>query len=438
MNQRSALLIGILFTITIQVHAQTRKVLFEEVNNRPDTIIGQWVIGNKNMIVDSNSQIASAAQIKPGSLAVTEYFEVGSKAYVTRMQPYPVQASEINDGPYVNWIDAKTAEIITIVKGKVSRQRIQELTQPRVIEQLTPRVKSLTLDPAPPSSPKSEWEQPSRLMAISDLEGNYLNAVRFLENNKVIDNQGRWIWGDGHLVLVGDLVDRGKSVTELMWLIHRLENEAIKAGGRVHYVLGNHEAMVMGGDLRYIHPKYLFTSTRIGITYDQLHGPNTEIGRWWRSKNGVTRVGDLLFVHGGYSPKLDAAKLEIEQLNRLIRNGLPPRKTIGATPATNPVGDMHGPFWYRGYFPQHAAAWGGLATPDQLKQILNRHNAKHVVIGHTVVDQVGPIDESGFVLGIDVKWADPEKCEGLLQEKGVLYRVLMNGQRQRLFPANRK
>lgn len=438
MNQRSALLIGILFTITIQVHAQTRKVLFEEVNNRPDTIIGQWVIGNKNMIVDSNSQIASAAQIKPGSLAVTEYFEVGSKTYVTRMQPYPAQASEINDGPYVNWIDAKTAEIITIVKGKVSRQRIQELTQPRVIEQLTPRVKSLTLDPAPPSSPKSEWEQPSRLMAISDLEGNYLNAVRFLENNKVIDNQGRWIWGDGHLVLVGDLVDRGKSVTELMWLIHRLENEAIKAGGRVHYVLGNHEAMVMGGDLRYIHPKYLFTSTRIGITYDQLHGPNTEIGRWWRSKNGVTRVGDLLFVHGGYSPKLDAAKLEIEQLNRLIRNGLPPRKTIGTTPATNPVGDMHGPFWYRGYFPQHAAAWGGLATPDQLKQILNRHNAKHVVIGHTVVDQVGPIDESGFVLGIDVKWADPEKCEGLLQEKGVLYRVLMNGQRQRLFPANRK
>ena len=438
MNQRSALLIGILFTITIQVHAQTRKVLFEEVNNRPDTIIGQWVIGNKNMIVDSNSQIASAAQIKPGSLAVTEYFEVGSKTYVTRMQPYPAQASEINDGPYVNWIDAKTAEIITIVKGKVSRQRIQELTQPRVIEQLTPRVKSLTLDPAPPSSPKSEWEQPSRLMAISDLEGNYLNAVRFLENNKVIDNQGRWIWGDGHLVLVGDLVDRGKSVTELMWLIHRLENEAIKAGGRVHYVLGNHEAMVMGGDLRYIHPKYLFTSTRIGITYDQLHGPNTEIGRWWRSKNGVTRVGDLLFVHGGYSPKLDAAKFEIEQLNRLIRNGLPPRKTIGATPATNPVGDMHGPFWYRGYFPQHAAAWGGLATPDQLKQILNRHNAKHVVIGHTVVDQVGPIDESGFVLGIDVKWADSEKCEGLLQEKGVLYRVLMNGQRQRLFPANRK
>ncbi|MDC0311330.1 metallophosphoesterase [bacterium] len=438
MNQKSALLIGILFAVTIQVQAQSRKILFEEVKNRPATTTGQWVIGDKNMTVDGNSQIASAETIKPGSLAVTEYFEAGGKNVVTRMQPYPIQASEISDGPYVNWIDPQTAEIITIVNGKLSRQRIEKITEPRVIKNLTPRVQALTLNPAPPSPPKSEWNQPSRLMAISDLEGNYLNTVRFLENNKVIDQQGHWIWGEGHLVLVGDLVDRGQSVTELMWLFHRLELEAIAAGGRVHYVLGNHEAMVMGGDLRYIHPKYVFTSTRIGIAYDQLHGPDTEIGRWWRSKNGVTRVGDLLFVHGGYSPKLDAAKLEMNQLNQLIRNGLPPRKSVGATPATNPVGDMHGPFWYRGYFPQHAAAWDGLATPAQLKQILNRHNAKHVVIGHTVVDQVGPIDDSGFVLGIDVKWADSKKCEGLLQENGILYRVLMNGQRERLFPDKSK
>lgn len=438
MNQKSALLVGILLALTIQVQAQSRQILFEEVKNRPAATIGEWVIGDKNMIVNGNSQIASAAAIKPGSLAVTEYFETGGKNFVTRMQPYPIQASEINDGPYVNWIDPQTAEIITIVNGKISRQQIEKITEPRVIKSLTPRVPSLTLTSAPPSPPKSEWAQPSRLMAISDLEGNYLNAVRFLQNNKVIDQQGHWIWGEGHLVLVGDLVDRGQSVTELMWLIHRLEKEAIAAGGHVHYVLGNHEAMVMGGDLRYIHPKYLFTSTRIGVTYDQLHGPNTEIGRWWRSKNGVTRVGDLLFVHGGYSPKLDAAKLEMEQLNQLIRDGLPPRQSAGATPATNPVGDMHGPFWYRGYFPQHAGAWGGLATPAQLKQILTRHNAKHVVIGHTVVDHVGPIDESGFVLGIDVKWADSKKCEGLLQENGTLYRVLMDGQRQRIFPDLKK
>jgi hypothetical protein len=37
-----------------------------------------------------------------------------------------------------------------------------------------------------------------------------------------------------------------------------------------------------------------------------------------------------------------------------------------------------------------------------------------------------------------VKWADSKKCEGLLQENGILYRVLINGQRQRLFPDNAK
>ena len=187
MNQKTALLIGILLTVTIQVQAQNRKVLFEEVKKRPITIAGEWLIGNKNMIVDSNSQIASASEIKTGSLAVTEYLEVGDKIYVTRMQPYPIRASEINDGPYVNWLDPQTAEIITIVNGKTSRLQIEKITEPRVIKQLTPRVQSLTLDPASPSPSKSEWEQPSRLMAISDLEGNYLNTVRFLENNKVID-----------------------------------------------------------------------------------------------------------------------------------------------------------------------------------------------------------------------------------------------------------
>ena len=79
---------------------------------------------------------SSAEAIKPGSLAVTEYFEAGGKNVVTRMQPYPIQASEISDGPYVNWLDPQTAEIITIVNGKLSRQRIEKITEPRVIKSL--------------------------------------------------------------------------------------------------------------------------------------------------------------------------------------------------------------------------------------------------------------------------------------------------------------
>ena len=89
MNHKSALLIGILFTFTIQVQAQSRKILFEEVKSRPALTTGKWVIGDQNMIVDGNSQITSAEAIKSGSLAVTEYFTDGGKNFVTRMPAVP-------------------------------------------------------------------------------------------------------------------------------------------------------------------------------------------------------------------------------------------------------------------------------------------------------------------------------------------------------------
>jgi hypothetical protein len=411
---------------------QQRQILIEEIQKKPENLIGDWVIGGKKLTTDESSKIGSSELADIGSLIVVEYVVKDNQAHITQMQPQPFKAASITDGPYVNWIDPTTVEVITINQGKLKRQVITDITEPRELKNLTPLVKTVTLDPKPPTPPKSQWDAPQRLLAISDLEGNYLHALRFLQNNHVLDEDGHWDWGNGHLVLVGDLVDRGQSVAEVMWLMRRLEREAESAGGRVHYVLGNHEAMVMAGDLRYIHLKYHFTSTRIGMSYDQLHGPKSEIGRWWRSRNGVTCVGNLLFVHGGYSPELDQANLDMDELNQLIRAGLPPARPTGKTAATNPVGHQHGPFWYRGYFQQHAADWGGLASQKEIARILDRHKAKHIVIGHTVVDEVGPIDEFGTVIGIDVKWADSTKCQGLLQEDGKLYRLTMTGEREEI------
>jgi hypothetical protein len=270
-------------------------------------------------------------------------------------------------------------------------------------------------------------------LAISDLEGNYNNALRFLQNNNVLDEDGHWDWGNGHLVLIGDLVDRGSMVTELMWMIRRLEREAETAGGRVHYVLGNHEAMVMAGDLRYIVDKYRFVTHRMGLSYDRLYAPDTEIGRWWRTKNGIMKIGDMLFVHAGYSPMLDQYGLDIDSLNQRIRAALPPTfASDGSNPAADPVGHIHGPLWYRGYFEQHGAEWGGQATPEQIRKMLTRHHANHIVIGHTVVDEVGPIDPAGQVIGIDVKWASSKAGEGLLVEDGKLWRLNIRAEREEI------
>ena len=81
---------------------------------------------------------------------------------------------------------------------------------------------------------------PDKLIAISDIEGNFENGVKFffMDGN---DTNYNWIFGNGHLVIAGDLVDRGKYVTQCLWLTYYLEREAEKSGGKVHYLLGNHE-----------------------------------------------------------------------------------------------------------------------------------------------------------------------------------------------------
>ena len=42
-------------------------------------------------------------------------------------------------------------------------------------------------------------------------------------------------------------------VNEILWFVYDLEGQAKEKGGRVHYLLGNHEYMVLYNDLRYIH-----------------------------------------------------------------------------------------------------------------------------------------------------------------------------------------
>jgi hypothetical protein len=86
--------------------------------------------------------------------------------------------------------------------------------------------------------------------------------------------------------------------------------------------------------------------------------------------------------------------------------------------------------WYRGHFDAYAAGWGGKPTDEQLDAILERNGVKHIVIGHTVVEDIGWLDAKKRVLGIDVKWSKPGEGEGLLVEDGVIHAVDMTGKKR--------
>jgi Calcineurin-like phosphoesterase len=107
---------------------------------------------------------------------------------------------------------------------------------------------------APVTWAQDEWRFTGveRVVAVSDIHGAYTAFERILERANLIDSAGAWIGDRTHLVVVGDVLDRGPDSRQALDLIMRLEREALAAGGRLHFVLGNHEVMNMTGDLRYV------------------------------------------------------------------------------------------------------------------------------------------------------------------------------------------
>jgi hypothetical protein len=65
--------------------------------------------------------------------------------------------------------------------------------------------------PAPTATPV-HYTDNQPIFAISDLEGNYKAFRDMLVASKIVDQQLNWSFGKGHLVLIGDMVDRGDSI----------------------------------------------------------------------------------------------------------------------------------------------------------------------------------------------------------------------------------
>jgi hypothetical protein len=87
---------------------------------------------------------------------------------------------------------------------------------------------------------------------VGDVHGSPGNLIPILKSSGLLDGNLAWTGGASHLVLNGDLIDKGPSDRGVLDLARRLQSEAEVAGGRVHVVLGNHEAMNLDGNLRYV------------------------------------------------------------------------------------------------------------------------------------------------------------------------------------------
>jgi hypothetical protein len=191
---------------------------------------------------------------------------------------------------------------------------------------------------------------PARVVAIGDVHGAFTEFVTILQRTGLVDGKRRWSGGSATFVQIGDLLDRGPRTRECLDLVMDLEKQAPKAGGAVIPLLGNHEAMNVMGDVRYVTPEIYrtfatsrseeirgkafqdyvtFLSAHVGhvhsflvpaddatrkkwmdehppgyFEYRDAFGPDGKYGRWIRRHQTIVQIGDGLFVHGGLNPAL--------------------------------------------------------------------------------------------------------------------------------------
>jgi hypothetical protein len=265
------------------------------------------------------------------------------------------------------------------------------------------------------------------LSAISDIHGEYEKYIVLLKASKVIDDNLNWIFGKGHLVVLGDAFDRGDKVTEILWHLYGLEKQAEKAGGMVHVILGNHELMTFGKDETYLNDKYRKVEELLQVKYSDLFSSNSVLGSWLRSKPIVITINDILFVHAGISIEMVNRKLRIEQINRGFSDLLAGKEIKSDDEYEKLIflNDDNGPIWYRGYFRDQDF------SENRLDSILTFYRTSHIVVGHTHCEGINPIFKNK-IFGIDAGISNNEPGQMLIYKNGIFYAGLSTGVRIKL------
>jgi hypothetical protein len=204
--------------------------------------------------------------------------------------------------------------------------------------------------------------RPERIVAIADLHGDADAFVALLRLAGLVDEGRHWSGGRATLVQTGDVLDRGVQVREIVDLLSALEKEAAAAGGEAIALMGNHEAMNALGILRDVSPQVFAQFADAGseerrsrgfeahaavaearraalakagpnvpipavysaqareawmaahppgwIEYLEAFGPSGKYGRWIRERRVTVRLGETIFLHGGFDPDRAPKKLD--------------------------------------------------------------------------------------------------------------------------------
>ena len=258
---------------------------------------------------------------------------------------------------------------------------------------------------------------PDKIAFISDIHGDYQYMITVLKNLKVIDSMGNWDFEDNHLVIVGDMVDRGAEVDKVLWKIVQLSERAKKAGCMWHYLIGNHEQYILKGNFSRVNPKNLYSIQQM-MPFKKAYSEHTYIGKWLRTRPVILKIGNTLITHGGVSPQIAEKKYTVQQINQAMWDYWGKKSVeddlkeiiLGKTGVTQ----------YRGYIRPNDEI--KKATNKEVDQVLKTYNASRIIVGHTNVEAITPLFD-GKVYDINAI----ETCPQALVLEGEYTKIIDGG-----------
>jgi len=188
-----------------------------------------------------------------------------------------------------------------------------------------------------------------RIVVIGDIHGDYKMALHILIQCGVINKKKQWIGDNCYVVQVGDQIDRCRpneykcdderstiddenSDIKILELFNNLQQQAIKFGGNVISLLGNHEILNVLGHMENVSKKGIDE-----FTYKDLKGltaretafkPSNKYAKLLGcSRLACVIIGSNLFVHGGivkdFLNQMDIkSKEDLENINIMVRKWL--------------------------------------------------------------------------------------------------------------------
>lgn len=374
----------------------------------------------------------------------------------------------INDGPYIFNVKHKL-QVKSVRNGLLMEDYItpENFTEIRNRFNLICTYEDLSVNYLKKLNHSQNYNMVDSIGVISDIHGEYNTYKELLIAMGIIDNDLHWKFGNGHLVVLGDIFDKGNMVTEVLWHLFGLEKQAAEAGGMVHVLLGNHEMMVLAENLIYINEKYKRVEEISDTKYFDLYPRNSVLGNWLRSKPVVITINDIIFVHAGISPDLVQKRFTLMEVNKLFsekiigkvltekdktkeqmllgQNNDPDWDRANSTgtdfgrrssnitkgnelTADNKIEELifltqsNGPVWYRGYFTDKDF------SERDIDSILDFYDKKYIVVGHTTYENINT-RFNNKIIGVDTGIENNQEGVLLLYKNGSFYKVNIKGTR---------